>query len=148
MGAVEGVAAYAFLSFLGIPGALVWGTFTFLSEFVPRLGPYLMSIPPILVALAIEPILALWVLLFYMALNELTGDFLAPYVRSQQMVIHPVFLFFMIFALAYAFGLPGALIATPISGFFKAFYDEFYLSQREHKGTDSRIEQMLGKRSA
>ena len=148
VGTVEAVASALFLSFLGVPGALVWATLAFFAELVPKLGPYLMSIPPTLVALAVDPMMGLWVLLFYMALNELTSDFIAPLARSSQMDLHPVSLIFAVLALASLFGFMGALLSTPLTGFAKAFYEEFYLArQPEDQRVEERVDAVLHRRT-
>lgn len=130
VGAIEAVAASIFLSIIGVPGALVWGVFALFAELVPRIGGYIMATPPILVALSVNPIMAVWVALFYLITNELAGNLVAPVVRGTTMEIHPVVILFYTIAMASAFGLVGALIATPLAAFVKAYYDEFYLARR------------------
>ena len=148
VGSFEAVAATAFLTWMGVPGALIWGSLTFFAEMVPKLGPYLMTIPPSLVAFAVDPMDGLWVLLFYMALNELTSDFIAPMARSSQMDLHPVSLIFSVLALASVFGFLGALISTPLTGFIKAIYEEFYLARHPRdEEADERVSDMLRRRN-
>lgn len=145
--AMKAVPAFFVLSYLGIPGALVWSVFTFFADLVPRLGFYLMSIPPVLIALSIDPMTALWVGLFYWGISEILGNFVAPRIQAAAMALHPVFLLFVTLALVSAFGLIGALIATPVAGFIRAYYDEFYLN-RIPKDPDQaeRVEAMLARR--
>ncbi len=146
-GALEAVAAAIALSLLDVPGALVWAGLTFFAELVPKLGPYLMAIPPILVALAVDPLDALWVALFYLALNTIVANVIDPPLRGAQMRLHPVVLLFATLAFAAAFGLPGALIATPLMSFIAAFYAEFFLARRPaDPDLDARVERMLTKR--
>ncbi len=146
-GAIEAAAAAIALSLLGVPGALVWAGLTFFAELVPKLGPYLMAIPPILVALAVDPLDALWVALFYIALNTVVANVIDPPLRGAQMRLHPVVLLFATLAFAAAFGLPGALIATPLMSFIAAFYAEFFLARRPaDPDLDARVERMLTKR--
>lgn len=130
VGLIQAVIATIFLSIIGVPGALVWGAFAFFAELVPRIGGYIMATPPVLVALSIDPMLAVWVALFYLVMNEATGNFVAPVVRGTTMEIHPVVILFYTIAMASGFGLVGALIATPLAAFVKAYYDEFYLASR------------------
>lgn len=127
--AMKAVPAYFVLEFLGIPGALVWAVFTFFADLVPRLGFYLMSIPPVLVALSIDPMTALWVGLYYWGISELLGNFVAPRIQSATMELHPVFLLFVTLAMVSAFGVIGAIIATPVAGFIQVYYEEFYLAR-------------------
>lgn len=145
VGTVEAVSSFFVLSLIGVPGALVWAAVTFFAELVPRLGPYLMAIPPAIVALAVDPMDALWVVVWYMVMNELAGDFLAPLVRSKAMELHPVSQLFMVLAMGSAFGFLGALLATPVAGIGKAFYEEFYLARqpRDEERQEAHIEDLL-----
>jgi putative permease len=144
VGAIEAALAAIVLSLLGVPGALVWAALTFFAELVPQLGPYLMMAPPVVVALAVDPLTALWVALFYIAMMQIVGNVIAPYVRSSQMKLHPVSLLFSVLAMGSVFGILGALIATPMTGIFKAFYDEFFAESRpDDPQREKRVARML-----
>ncbi|CAN5268239.1 AI-2E family transporter [soil metagenome] len=141
---MKAVPAFFVLSYLGVPGALVWSAFTFFADLVPRLGFYIMSIPPVLVALAIDPRIALWVALYYWGISEILGNFVAPRIQAATMTLHPVYLLFVTLALVSAFGLIGAIVATPVAGFIRAFYDEFYLARLPKDAQrEERVEAML-----
>jgi len=127
--AMKAVPAFFFLTWIGLPGALVWSVFTFAADLVPRLGFYLMIVPPTLVALTIDPRMALSVALFYWAISEILGNFVAPRIQGSTMDMHPVFLLFITLAMVAAFGVLGAIIASPVAGFIKAYYEEFYLAR-------------------
>ncbi|PKQ29454.1 MAG: hypothetical protein CVT60_05305 [Actinobacteria bacterium HGW-Actinobacteria-10] len=130
VGAIEGVAAGLFLWWIGVPAPLLWALLTFVSELIPKLGPYLMTIPPALIALSIDPMMALWVVLFFVVMSEGVGDTIAPMIRGQTMDLHPVSILFAVLALAAVFGFWGALFATPLAGIFKAYYETFWLDGR------------------
>lgn len=127
VGMIEFVLVFIVLTWLDVPGALVWAALAFFVEFIPRIGNYLMSIPPVIVALAVSPMLAVYVALFYLVMGELIGAFVAPRIGGAAMRIHPVLLLFNALAFALAFGLLGALVATPAAAVYTAFYSEFYL---------------------
>ena len=129
IGALDSVGAFIFLSFMHVPAALVWAALAFFAQFIPRIGGYVMAFPPVMVALTISPMTALWVALFYLAMNELLDDVLAPRIRGRTMQVHPVLLIFFTLAFAVAFGFLGALVATPAAAFFSAFYSEFYIKR-------------------
>jgi predicted PurR-regulated permease PerM len=147
--AMKAVPAYFFLLALGIPGALVWAVFSFIADLVPRIGFYLMIIPPVLVALSVDPLKALWVALFYWGISEFLGDFVAPRIQADAMQLHPVFLLFVTLAMVKAFGLLGAVVSTPVAGFIRAYYEEFYLArQPADPALEGRVEAMLTRRDA
>lgn len=133
IGTIEFILVFLFLSLMDVPGALVWAALAFFVEFIPRIGNYLMAIPPVLVSLTMGPMTAVYVALFYFVMSEIMGAFVNPRIGGVAMAIHPLLLLFFALAFALAFGLLGALVATPAAAFFTAFYSEFYMKRhREH----------------
>ncbi|TXF74813.1 AI-2E family transporter [Chryseobacterium sp.] len=134
-GTIEAVLVTTFLSIMDVPGAFVWGALALFAELIPKIGFYIMSIPPILVALTVDPVTALWVTVFFLALNEIMGDMVMPKLRSSTMNIHPVSTLFLLLAMGSAFGFLGALMATPFAAIIKSYYEAFYLSRfpKDHK---------------
>jgi len=146
LGGIKAVASFFFLTFMGIPGAIIWSVLALFSALIERLGFYLMALPPVLVAFAVAPLNAIWVLLFYWALSEFLGNFVAPKIRAEMMDLNAVYILFMTLAMAYAFGLLGVLVASPVAGFLKAFFDEFYLNRQPPVlDQERRLEQMLAR---
>lgn len=142
-GAIRAVIVFFFLLFMNIPGVWIWAGVTFFAELIPRIGFYIMAIPPILIALSIDPITAMWVAIFYLALDEIMGDFVIPHIRASTMKIHPVSLLIMLLAMVTVFGLLGALIATPLVAFIKAYYEAFYEKRLETLRTKEQVDMML-----
>jgi putative permease len=145
-GVIQGVAVIIFLSIMKVPGAWVWGVLAFLSQMIPKIGFYIMAIPPTLVALAISPLTALWVAVFFLALDEILGDFIMPRLRSSSMNLHPVTIMFFLLVMGSAFGFTGILLSTPIAALVKSFYDEFYLTRlKSDEKMEQRIDAMIHK---
>ncbi len=139
-GAIQAVAVTVVLSILKVPGAFVWGALAFFAQLIPKIGFYIMALPPILVALSINPTKAIWVTVFFLALDEILGDFVMPRIRSSTMNIHPASILIVLLAMAAAFGATGAILATPLAAIIKAYYEEFYLSRFK---ADSQVEERI-----
>lgn len=149
LGGIKAVASFIFLTLLGIPGAVVWSVLALFSALIERLGFYLMAIPPVVVAFAVDPVNAIWVLLFYWGLSEFLGSFAAPKIRAETMDLNAVYILFMTLAMAYAFGIIGVLVASPVAGFLMAYFDEFYLArQPSDPDAERRVEGMMERRVA
>jgi predicted PurR-regulated permease PerM len=125
VGSIQAVLAGTFLTLMDIPGALVWATLAFFSDFVPRLGGYIMAAPPVLVALSVSPGTALTVALFYAVTQEALGALVTPQVSGAQMNIHPFLIIVSLVVLTLAFGLIGALVATPAAAFVVSHLEGF-----------------------
>jgi len=144
IGTIKAVGTFLFLTFLEVPGAPIWALLAFFAAMIPRVGVYLMTIPPALVALSIDVQTAVYVILFFWGFSEVLGNFIAPRIYGETMRLHPVYLLLATLALAYAFGIVGVLIAPPAAGFAKAYFDEFYLfSQPEDPRAEERVDAML-----
>lgn len=126
LGSIVGVMVGVGLWALGVPYAVLFGVLAGLLEMVPTVGPVLAAIPPILVALAAEPIKALYVALLFILVQQAENYLLVPFVMRRQLQLHPVSTIFGFIALGELFGLFGAIIAVPTVAILKVLYDELY----------------------
>ncbi len=147
-GALRAVIVWFFLYFMGIPGVWIWAGITFFAELIPKIGFYIMSVPPILIAFSISPSTALWTAVFLLVLDEIIGDFVIPRIRSNTMNIHPVSILVMLLAMTAAFGIMGAFIAAPLTAFMKAYYEAFYQRPQHPEKTEAFIDRMLFRKPA
>ena len=130
-GTIEAVCSTIFLSIMNVPGAWVWGALTLMAELIPNIGFYLMAIPPVLVAFSVGPFTAMWVLVFYVLMNQFMGTFIMPRLLASKMNIHPVSTLFMLLVMGAAFGVMGALLTVPVTAIIKAYYEAFYKINHE-----------------
>jgi predicted PurR-regulated permease PerM len=119
MGTTAGVALWIF----GVIGifpdgrtyALFFGAFFGLMELVPYVGPVLGALPPILVALFQDPLTALWLVLLFVALQQLEGHVVAPQVFGHTLRINPILIIFALLFGAEVYGVVGAFVALPLA---------------------------------
>ena len=108
----------------------MFGVFAFLGEFLPNIGPFLVSIPILFVALSLGPTkfwLALGVILL---VYQVELNVLVPFVLGKEMRLHPVNILFFTLAMATLFGILGAILAVPAAALVQILIDEFYLKPR------------------
>jgi len=118
MGASAGFSLYLF----GVIGifpdgrkyALAFGVFYGVMELIPYIGPILGALPPVLVALFTDPIVALWVALLFVGLQQLEGHVVAPQVFGHTLRINPLLVIFALLLGLQLHGIVGALVALPI----------------------------------
>jgi len=122
-----GLMVWAGLSIVGLPYAFLFGALAGLLEVVPTIGPILSAVPPCLLALAQEPRMALWVIVIFIAANQIENNLLVPVIMSRRLELHPVSLLLGFLVMTSLFGLFGALVATPAVACCKVLYEELYL---------------------
>ncbi|GAC1320771.1 MAG: AI-2E family transporter [Thermoleophilaceae bacterium] len=121
--ALMGISAGVGLWVFGLVGlfsdggryALFFGLFYALMEFVPFVGPVLGALPPILVALFENPVTAIWVVLLFLALQQLEGHVVAPQVFGHSLRINPLLIIMTLLGGGELYGVVGALISLPIA---------------------------------
>jgi predicted PurR-regulated permease PerM len=95
--------------------AVFFGGFYGLMEFVPYIGPIIGPAPAVAVALFSNPISAVWVVLLFVALQQLEGHFVAPQVFRISLRINPILIILSLLIGYQIYGIAGALLALPIA---------------------------------
>ncbi|MBI5104443.1 MAG: AI-2E family transporter [Solirubrobacterales bacterium] len=99
--------------------ALVFGIFFGLMELIPFVGPVLGAMPPVLVALFQDPLTAVWVGLLFLALQQLEGHLVAPYIFGHALRINPLLVIFALLFGGEIYGIIGALVALPLAAMLR-----------------------------
>jgi predicted PurR-regulated permease PerM len=116
VGAAQGVG-YAVL---GLPFALLLAVFAGLAEAIPMVGPYLGTIPAILIALALSPHLALILAGYTVVLHLIESNVLVPRIMERAVGLTPLTVVLALLVGAALGGLIGALLAIPIAAAIQA----------------------------
>jgi len=95
--------------------ALFFGAFYGLMEFIPYIGPIIGPLPAVLVALFNDPISAVWLILLFIALQQLEGHVVAPQVFRISLRINPILIILSLLIGYQLYGIVGALLALPVA---------------------------------
>jgi predicted PurR-regulated permease PerM len=99
--------------------ALFFGVFYGFMELIPYVGPVLGATPPVLIALIQDPLTAIWLVLLFVALQQLEGHVVAPLVFGHTLRINPLLVIFALLFGAHLYGIVGALVALPIAAMLR-----------------------------
>ncbi len=120
------------LAIIGVPYALLLGIIAFLGEFVPLVGPFISSIPAVIVAFLTGGVpRGVITIIFCLIVEQLEGDLIVPRVMGSATSIHPVAVMLAILAGAQLAGASGALLAVPVAGFVSVVIDELKRGRSE-----------------
>jgi putative permease len=128
---IVGVLSGIGLWLLKVPNAILFGVLAGIGEGIPTIGPILSAIPPVAVALADDPMKALWVALLFLGIQQVENNLLVPFIMGSRLKLHPVSILFFVLALGSILGLAGALLAVPTAIMTKVLWEEFYLRRRQ-----------------
>lgn len=104
------------LLILGVPLAYALAIITFIGGFVPIVGAFVAGGLAVLVALVANgPVNALIVLGIILAVQQLEGNVLQPWLQSKSMKLHAVIVLLAVTLGASTFGVIGAFLAVPVA---------------------------------
>lgn len=123
---IAAVVTGATLLVLGVPFWLPLAIWTgIVSQFIPTIGTYLAIALPAVVALAGDPLDALWVVLVGTIYQQVENYVVAPRVTARTVAIHPAVAFGAVIVGAALFGPLGALVAIPVVAAVEAVVDTY-----------------------
>lgn len=123
VGVVTTVALYA----IGLPSALALGIIAGMLEFVPFIGPILSLVPALLVAVPEGYAVVAWVGVIYFAIQQIEGNVLVPFIQHRTTDLPPALGILSIVVATLLFGLPGVLLAVPLTIVLIVFVKQLYV---------------------
>lgn len=120
---IQGAISTVALFFLGVPYALLLGTWVALTAIIPYIGAWLGAIPAVLVALTISPGKAILTALLYLIIQQIEGNVLQPRIQGQALNMPSILIFLGVIAGAEIAGFLGILFAVPTLAVLKVLYD-------------------------
>ncbi|NIV28695.1 MAG: AI-2E family transporter, partial [Anaerolineae bacterium] len=122
-----GVLATIAMFIIGVPFAPVLGLIAGIFEVLPNIGPYLGAIPAILVALATNPVSAIWVAAAFFAIQLIENLVLVPRISGKSVKLHPALVMMVLVIGGQLAGFWGMLIAVPVTAVVRDVFLYLYL---------------------
>ncbi len=112
---ITGVLTGAALWLIGVPSPFALGLIAGVAEFVPLVGPFLASVPALLLAFSISPQTTLWTGLAFLVIQQIESNLVQPIITRAAVEVPPALLLFAVVAFGILFGIPGVLLAAPLT---------------------------------
>lgn len=113
--AIVGVLISAGLVAIGIPSALALGLIAAIGEFIPMIGTTLAIVPAVLMAAPYGLAVVMEVIALYVLVQQLEGMILMPLIQKRMVYLAPALTLFSILLFGLLFGVPGLLLAAPLT---------------------------------
>ncbi len=122
-----GVIVTVALSLLGVQFPAVLGLVAGVFEILPFIGPILGMIPAVIVAAIQDPLLAVWTLLVFLAIQQVENVFLVPRISGKAVELHPAIIMVVLVIGNQVAGLWGMLLAVPLTAILRDLFKYLYL---------------------
>lgn len=121
------------LKIIGMEFALLLGIIAGILEIVPIVGPFIAAVPAVFVALAQNPILALWAVLVYIIVQRIENHFLTPFILGKFLDMHPLIIIIAILIAASMLGVFGVILSPALAAVIYVLVQELYIKKLEKK---------------
>jgi predicted PurR-regulated permease PerM len=118
---------------VGVPAAWAIGLVAGLAEFVPYLGIFVAAIPAVVLGFGQGTETGLWTIGVLIAVQQLQGNIVMPLLQNRMVDLPPAVTIFGIIAAGILFGVPGVLLATPLTIVVLVLVRRLYLKEDKHE---------------
>jgi predicted PurR-regulated permease PerM len=125
MNLAVGVATGAVMALCGMSDPVLWGTVAFLLNYIPILGP--MTGVVVFLLAGLLSINSLWVAFLpaglYLLIHLVEGETVTPMLLARRFTINPVLVILSLVFWYWMWGVPGAILSTPMLAITKIICD-------------------------
>jgi predicted PurR-regulated permease PerM len=112
---ILGTLCFLGMSLFGMHYALLISTIIAVTALIPILGAWIGTIPCAVILMGIDPVQALWFLLFIIILQQIENNFIYPHVVGGAIGLPGVWVLASIIIGGGLFGVWGMLLGTPVA---------------------------------
>ena len=128
-----GLMVYVGLSLLNVKYALLLGILAMVLEIVPMVGPVLSAIPGLILAFTQSPTLGVWVLVFYIAVQQIENNIFVPLILGKTLGLTPVTVIIALLVGGKIAGILGMLLAVPVAVIIVEILDDLARQKENRK---------------
>jgi len=138
---VTGLITGLILFFIGVDLAMLFGLLTFLLNFIPSIGSIVATLLPLPVAfLQFGLGMQLVMVVAFPGMVQFTiGNLIEPRIMGESLGLHPVVVLLALLLWGYLWGVPGMLLAVPITAVMKIVLQKYEITQPVARVLEGRL---------
>lgn len=121
MALLLGVMMYIGYLVIGLQYSAILAIFALVASLIPLFGSILGVIPALFVGMAINPFMAVKIIIIMLIAQQVQSSFIGPLLIGKRMNIHPLTLILLFIVAGALYGFVGMLLAVPAYGVLKIF---------------------------
>ncbi len=111
---IVGFICLAFMSIVHFPYVALISVIIGVTNIIPVFGPFIGAIPSVILIFLVDPIYALYFLIFIVVLQQVDGNIIGPRILGNTTSLSPFWIIFAILLFGGAFGIVGMIFGVPI----------------------------------
>ncbi|HNX13857.1 MAG TPA: AI-2E family transporter [Oscillospiraceae bacterium] len=133
---IVGVANFLFMIILGLPYPVLLSVIVMVTNFIPNFGPIIGAVPCLLIIVLVNPLGALWFLIWTIVMQALDGNLLKPLLFGDYTGLRPIWVLVSIVLCGRLFGIAGLILGIPIFALLAEPAEHFIARKLAGRGLD------------
>lgn len=121
-----GVLMYIAFLIIGIEYSLILAIIAMFTNVIPFIGPWIGTIPAVIVAIIDSPFMVLKVLIAIVVIQQIESNVISPQVMGKKLSVHPLTIILLLLVAASFGGFLGLIIAVPAYAVTKVVVSHIY----------------------
>lgn len=130
---IIGLICFIGTTLIGTPFSVLISVIIGVTNIIPFFGPFLGAIPSVLLILFIDPLQALYFLIFVLLLQQADGNIIGPKILGSSTGLSSFWVIFAITLFGGIFGIFGMIIGVPVLAVIFSFFKSLVESKLEDK---------------
>lgn len=129
---LTGGLVFFVLQILGVDYAMSFGAFAFILNFVPNVGSIIataLPIPVVLVTPEVSMMTVALAILLPLTVQVIIGNIIEPKIMGDTLGLHPVVILMALIFWGMLWGLPGMLLAAPMTAIAKIIFERIEVTK-------------------
>lgn len=137
---IIGVICFICVSLMNIPYPVLISTIVGVTNIIPFFGPFIGAVPGVILILTVNPIQALYFIIFVFILQQFDGNILGPAILGQSTGLGSIWVLFSILIFGDLFGFVGMVIGVPTFSVIYFLISKYVFRKLREKEMDTVVE--------
>lgn len=142
---IIGILCFICVSIMKMPYPVLISTIVGVTNIIPFFGPFIGAIPSGILILTVDPMQALYFVIFIFILQQFDGNILGPAILGQSTGLGSIWVLFSILIFGDMFGFVGMIIGVPTFAVIYYLISKYVFKKLHEKEMDEEIEDYRSK---
>ena len=140
---IIGILAFICLSILNMPYVLLVSVIIGVTNIIPFFGPFIGAIPSTFIILIVDPMQAVWFMVFILILQQIDGNIIGPKILGNTTGLPAIWVMFAILVGGGLAGFVGMIAGVPTMAVLYTLFRAYVKQRLEQKDLPSETEEYL-----
>ncbi|MCI8589402.1 MAG: AI-2E family transporter [Clostridiales bacterium] len=131
---IIGILTFVVMTLFRMPYSALIAVIVGVTNIIPFFGPFIGAIPSVFIVLIADPIMAIWVLVLIIVIQQLDGNIIGPKIIGNTIGLGSLWIVVSIIVFGNLYGVVGMIIAVPLFSILYKLLKDWVEKRLKQKG--------------